>query len=149
MPAPIHLRTQIRDALTTAVTGLATTAGRVHKSYTPPLDAADLPCLCIRTDGAEQIDGATVGVSQERALPITVSGYVKAAGDIDATLNQIALEVETALAAVPTLSGKCTRIELSGIDSGIDQSLEKPVGRVDINYRITYFTAAGAPGTLI
>lgn len=144
-----HLRTQIRDAVSTAVTGLTTTGSRVHKSYMAPVDSDALPCLLVNLSGGENISGADVGGAQERDIDVTVSGFAKAVGDVDAILNQIAIEVETALAAVPTLSGKCTRLWLERIESDIDTSLERPAGRIDLGYRAKYFTAAGAPGTLI
>lgn len=140
-----HLRTQIRDAMATAVTSLATTGTRVHKSRMYPAADAGLPCLLVFCGDQERIEQDATNI-QQRTLEMTVRGLVKATGDIDASLNQIALEVEAAVQSAGTLSSKVSGVTLTGIDSTLDDSLEKPVGIIDLSYRITYFTIAGAPG---
>lgn len=144
-----HLRTQIRDAIATAVTGLATTGSRVHKSYANPFGDSDLPALLVKLEGREDHQGFDISTAIERDLTAVITGYAKSSGDVDAILNQIALEVETALAAAPTLAGKCSAAWVTGLEAGIDTSLEKPAGRIDITLRVKYFTTAGSPGTLI
>lgn len=42
-----HLRTSLRDAMATAVTGLTSTGSRVHKSRLYPVAADALPCLLV------------------------------------------------------------------------------------------------------
>lgn len=141
-----HLRTHIRDAVVTRVTGLASTGLRVFKSFVAP--QADVPFLLVTLDGREDVlmDATSM---QERDLTFTVSGFVKKNGDVDADLDQIAFEVEGALAIDPTFGGHCTASWLEAIDSGIDAaSLEQPAGRIDLRYRAKYFTHAGSPGTL-
>ena len=140
-----HLRTDIRNNVVTTVTGLATTGARVFKGYAAPTD--QLPCLLVTLEGREDVfEGAAR--DQERDLTVVISGFVKQTGDVDAVLDQIANEIETALAANPTLGGKCSASWLQSIDTGVDTSLDKPCGRVDLSYRAKYFTHAGSPGTL-
>lgn len=142
-----HVRTQIRDALVTAVTGLATTGAHVHAAYMNPTEV--LPCLLVRLEGREDHAGQDISQTVERDLTAVITGYCKAVGDVDATLNQIALEVETALAAVPTLGGKCTGAWVTGLEAGIDAtSLEKAAGRIDLTVHVKYFTLAGSPGAI-
>ena len=144
-----HARQQIREAAATLLTGLTTTGSRVHQSRLPyvTLDDTLLPALLITTED-EQVAQATVHGHLERRLTLNVAGLAKAAANLDDTLDTIAAEVETALGAVPTLSGKCTYHGLTGIRVGLDDSLEKPVGRIDLSFEVLYFTNAGAPGTL-
>lgn len=149
MTTVTHLRTQIRDAVATAVTGLATTGSRVHKAHMRPVGDNDLPCLFVHLEGREDSGIIDLTGRQQREADVIVAGLAKTVGDVDAALNQLALEVETALAAVPTLGGICRRVWLERIESGIDLSLEKPAGRIELGYRVQYFTNAGAPGTLI
>lgn len=144
-----HARQSIREAAATLLTGLTTTGSRVHQSRLPyaTLGDGELPALLVTTED-EQVTQATVHGRLERRLTLRVSGLAKAASNLDDTLDTIAAEVETALGASPTLSGKCTYHALTGISVGLDDSLEKPVGRVDLDFEVLYFTNAGSPGTL-
>lgn len=131
-----HLRTQIRNEITALVTGLASTGSRVFTSRMLPQD--QLPCLLVQTND-EDVSGGAVGALQDRVLTLVIRGYAKASTALDDTLDQIALEVETALAGHATAS-------LDRVEIDFDDSLEKPVGVVTLNYRIPYFTRAGSPG---
>lgn len=135
-----HARQQIREQVATLVTGLATTGSRVHQSRMRP-DA--LPCLLVTTND-EEIEPGTVGNLRQRLLDLVITGYAKAGDTLDDALDTIAAEVEVALA-----NGYADRAELTRIEVDFDDSLEKPVGSIALTYRITYFTAAGSPGTLI
>lgn len=134
-----HVRTQIRQQIAALVTGLATTGSRVFQSRMRPQDEASLPCLLVTTND-ESIDPA-VGEALVRTLSLTVRGVAKG-GVIDETLDQIALEVETALADQ-------YRASLERIEIDFEDDLDKPVGSVSLTYRYQYFTAAGNPAVMI
>lgn len=135
-----HVRTQLRTATAALLAGLPTTGARVFQSYVPPRNAADLPCILLTT-GSEDIEAGTVSGSQDRRLNITVRGLAMANSSLDATLDAIALEVETALSA--------GTYQLKSIDTDFDDSLEKPVGSISLIFEILYFTHAGNPGVTI
>lgn len=141
-----HARQAIREAVATAVTGLATTGSRVFQSRMRAQDA--LPCLLVTTDG-ESITEEISGV-QQRELEIRITGVAKAAANVDDTLDTIASEVETAVQAAGTL-GALVSIPptLTAISTDFDDSLEQPVGEIALTFRSTYFTNAGAPGTTL
>lgn len=141
-----HLRQQIREAVASQVTGLVTTGSRVHQSRVRPRATAELPCLLVHSNDTEQVEMADADVMQQRTLPIVVRGLAKGGATLDDTLDQIALEVETALAANPRLSGKATASRLVSVDTDFDDSLEQPVGEIQLSYVFTYFVQAGAPG---
>lgn len=136
MPAT-HVRTQLRSAVATLVTGLATTGPRVFQTRMPPQRLIDLPCLLVYA-GDETVERGG-GTLQDRALEIIVRGVAVANTGLDATLDQIALEVETALAA----DGRLT---LKSIETDLDEALEKPAGVIAMTYTTPYFTHAGNPG---
>jgi hypothetical protein len=96
-----------------------------------------MPCLLIAT-GDERIDGtATQSGPLDRQLSVNIRGFAMGA-TVDDTLDQIALEVETALAS--------KGYALQSIEVDFDDELEKPVGSISLNYEIMYFTQAGNPG---
>lgn len=143
-----HVRTQIRDAAVSALTGLATTGTRVYPSRLTPLRDADLPCLLVMTND-EDIAGADVhGVLQERTLRLAVRAVAKISGTLDDTLDTIVAEVETALDA-QTFGGLAKSVNLAAISIEMDDALEKPAGFAELAYTVTYYTAAGIPGTAL
>ena len=144
-----HVRRQIREAVATAVTGLSTTSTRVFQSRVYPLRDADLPCLLVSTD-EEQIDSgnAAMGGELERELTVMIKGVAKANADLDDTLDGIAEQVEPVLNGT-SLGGKVKKCLLSAIRVEMDDSLEKPVGVISLEYRVTYFTTPAAPGTAL
>src|SRR5574343_361509 len=102
-----HVHKQIRDAVKTALTGLATTGSRVWANRLQVMQDADLPGLRIYADDETSADLSmhAPGIS-ERQLTLVVEAVVKAVSGLDDTLDQIAKEVETALAGTITVSGK-------------------------------------------
>lgn len=144
-----HVRRQIREAVAAAVTGLATTGSRVFQSRVYPLRDADLPCLMVSTDDERIESGnAVMGGELDRELVVTVRGVAKANADLDDTLDGIAEQVEPVLNGA-TLGGKAKNCQLTGIKVEMDESLEKPVGVISLEYRVTYFTAPASPGTAL
>jgi hypothetical protein len=143
-----HVRQQIREAIATTLTGLTSTSTRVFQSRTRPKNEGDMPCLLVTTN-EEAIAPGSVGTRQERELTVIVRGVAKSAGALDDTLDTIALEVETAMATDPDLGIGVAGMELRGISVDFDDETDKPVGVIDLNYRITYFTNAGSPGTIV
>lgn len=143
-----HVRTQIRDAAVTALTGLATTGIRVYASRLQPLPDAMLPGLVVTTND-EEIAGQDVhGVIQERTLRLVVRCAAKASATLDDTLDAMIADVETALDD-QTFGGLAKSVDLKSIAVDMDDLLEKPVGAAELTYTVTYYTAAGSPGTAL
>lgn len=140
-----HRRTAIRDAVVTAVTGLATTANRVFSARMAPQDGDDLPCLLVTTNDESAQSDALDG-SLDRVLTVTVTGVAKGTGDVDATLNTIAEEVETAIGAGISVGGRTQYPILANIRTDFDDRTDQPVGLIELDFQINYFTAAGVPG---
>lgn len=141
-----HARQSIREAVATALTGLATTGSRVFQSRMREQDT--LPCLLVATND-ESVSSNISGI-QERQLSISVTGVAKAASNVDDTLDTIASEVETAMQSAGTLGGLVDAPPaLTLLSTSFDDSLEQPVGEVSLTFGCTYFTNAGAPGTTL
>ena len=145
---PTHIRRTLREAVATAVTGLTTTAARVYQSRMRPATDATLPCLLVTvesTDVQEWLQN-----NQQRSFTVVIRGLAKAGATLDDTLDQIALEVETAVEAAGTLTGLVPGgLALERDEVDFDDTLEKPVGVIVLSYRAICFTRAGAPGAVI
>lgn len=139
-----HVRRQIREAVATALTGLATTGARVSQSRMAPRRAGDLPCLLVETAEERIEQGAQTRLTRE--LTVLVRAFAKANTALDDTLDQIAAEVETALAAAGTLGGLVPGgVTPAGVTLDFDETLEQPAGVAVMEYRAVYFGVIGSP----
>lgn len=148
-----HVRTAIRTAIASRLTGLTTTGARVYPSRIQPLADANLPCLRVYLD-EEDISLETVHDDPllQRAAVLRVECCAKAVASLDSTLDTMLAEVETAIATAPdpTFGGLLkTRPQPASIAVDLDEGLEKPVGIAALTYRIAYFTAASTPATAL
>jgi hypothetical protein len=144
-----HVRQQIREAAATLLTGLATTGARVYQSRIYTLRDTDLPCLLINTDDEQDVTlGPGENSAQERSLQLSIRCVSKQVADLDDKLDTMLAEVETALGN-QTLSNKAKTLQLESISIEMSDELEKPVGIAAAVFRITYYTATGAPATAL
>jgi hypothetical protein len=141
-----HVRADIRAAVVTALTGLTTTGSRVLVDDQYPVE--DVPALVIKT--SEENAGESVEGIRQRAVGVSVEAVSKLTSGITAQLDQIALEVETALAGSITVGGRVLAVDYLGTDEPqLDGGSDRGVGRMTLRFRITAFTAAASPGTLL
>lgn len=152
MPAT-HARRQIREAVQAALTGLDTTADRVFTGRPWPLQEGELPGIVIVIpsesvidDGSAFGDGAEAIVGRQASL--IVLGYDQGE-DIEDRLDQIALEVETAMAADPTFGGLVKDSELAGSSLAVDGDGRKRAGEIRLTYTVWYRTTRGDPATAL
>lgn len=141
-----HVRADIRAAVVTALTGLTTTGSRVLVDDQYPVE--DVPALVIKT--SEENAGESVEGIRQRAVGVSVEAVSKLTSGITAQLDQIALEVETALAGSITVGARQLAVDYLGTDEPqLDGGSDRGVGRMTLRFRITAFTAAASPGTLL
>lgn len=145
-----HVRTQIVDAVTTALTGLSTTGANAFKTRVYALARGKLPCLCIYR-GREASTPLEMGHPRLMDRTFEVHVEIVAEGeDFDDVTDQIAVEVEVALAADFSLGGLCKEFYLAGSEPGpIGQGDhgEKRLGSLRLTYRATYHTTDADPAT--
>lgn len=144
-----HLHRQIREALETKLTGLATSGARVYANRLMPMADANLPGLRIYAD-EEEADLISIhgpGGLAYRKLAVVVECCAKTAADLDDTLDLMSQEVEVALAAGITVAGQ----ELDPIYTGMsfdDDMADKPVGVKRLRFSIEFSAMANAPDVL-
>lgn len=140
-----HLHRQIREALETALTGLATTGANVFANRLAALDESKLPALRIYADAEESArqDFGTPHL-QERTLALVVECCAKEAANLDDTLDQISKEVEVALAAGITLGGAHLDFTYLGMEFD-DELANKPVGVKRLRFSVPFVALSNAP----
>jgi len=144
-----HIRKQLREAVSTLLTGLTTTSTRVFESRVYVLNDADLPCLVITTN-EEQVELGSVGFPSmlNRQLDLQVRALAKANSNLDDTLDAIIKEVEIALNAsvvANTLNGLVKSITLSSIFIDMNGEAESPMGQAVMSFTVLYKTQANTP----
>lgn len=141
-----HVRRQIREAIATAVTGLATTGARVFQSRIYPLEATDLPGLRIYTI-SEASSTQNFGFPRlyERRLTVRIEACAQATADLDDVLDEICKEVETALGGAAVSLGGAKSITLLDTDISMSGDSEKPRGQAAMSWEVFYVTAENAP----
>lgn len=144
-----HIRTQIREAMAAALMGLATTGDRVHINRVRPVSVTAGPVLGV-TIARETVAELGLDPLQQRDLIIEVNGYCAVSPSPDDLLDQIGLEVEQAIVAAGLLGGLIKAVPaLSGVEIGIDDSAETPLGRIRMTYTTRTFTAPAWPDIVI
>jgi hypothetical protein len=143
-----HLRKQIRDKVTTTLTGLTTTGTNVFQSRKYPQGVDNLPGLLIYTvlesSGVESIGPAG---TLTRYLDLVIEAQASAISGLDNTLDLICKEVEAAICADPLLNGLSKDLYLASTEIDFDVIGEKPVGIARLTFRIEYATPRNNPTT--
>lgn len=137
-----HVRQQIRDQLVTTLTGLTTTGSNVFRSRIFPLEQTKLPALCIFTK-SEAVEFDTIGLprSINRILDVAVEAYVIGTANYDNSLDTIAVEVEEAIAADPTLSSLAKDAQVTAFEADFAGDGEQPVAVGRFTITVEYRTA--------
>lgn len=144
-----HVRTQIRDAAVDLLDGLTTTSTRCSggRPGSRPIQESELPCLLVYTneEESEPVSGTQGTRRAHRAVQLVVHGYAAGTGDIDATLDTIAKEVEAALAAAPTLGGLAKDVYLTGTVKESDPEAQQPTWAIVLTFTCEYSTREDIP----
>lgn len=140
-----HLHRQIREAVSTALTGLTTSAARVYSNRLHPFEAASLPGLRISVD-SDQVTPITVHqpVVQQHQLELVVECVARASADLDDTCDLMSKEVEVVLAGGVSVGSATIRPTLSG--SEYDQEAAgTPAGAKRLTFLVDYTCLSTTP----
>ena len=145
-----HVRMQIRNQVVTQLTGLTTTAARVFDSRVYPLEDANLPALLIYTksETSEPIEIGTNRTS-ERLLSLNIEAYVKSTTNFEDTLDTVCKEVEQAIAADPTLSGKAKDCYIESTEIEFNAEGEKPLAFCSLTFLTSYYVQEQSPDVAV
>lgn len=143
-----HHRKIIRDAVVTALTGLASTGSNVFATRRYPVAAAQLPALCVYTLSEDsKVDSMGTNRSLERNLDLIIEAVTQVNDTLDDTLDQICLEVEMALGIGLTIGGQVHNCNLASTRIAIRGDAETETGSAVMNFSVTYRTRANDPAT--
>lgn len=140
-----HIRTQIRAAAVSALTGLTTTGSRVYSGRPYPFDVSERPGLLVTCE-AERIEINAMGDDPKllRQVELLVVGYGEAV-EIEAQLDAIGAEVEAALGAAPTLGGVALDVTLSQVSIDVDDEGTVRQGEIRMAFVVMTRTTRAVP----
>lgn len=143
-----HVRTQIRDAVVMALTGLATTGSRVYAGRARPVAADSDPYLLIyATEERSEVEamGADPVILRELTLAVEGRALASEAAALEETLDRIALEVEPAVVRDSSLGGRTREVTLTATRVAVQAPGEAHAGEVRMEFRVAYRTRESAP----
>jgi hypothetical protein len=142
-----HIRTKHRNRIAALIDAATTATVRVSPAIMP--DEAALPTIDVETatDGLAAADNGSWPV-QFREHDVLVKLYVKAAGPVSNTMDNILADIVAAVAADPTLNGNAKLCRLLDEEPERDE-LELPVGVITQTWRVLYRVNATNPTTYV
>lgn len=154
-----HADTQIVNAVAARLVTMATVAdGDVHKEFVYDFTNSQLPAINVYAGEAAVLDTegdeATLGGMASVALQLFVVGYAKitTADEVGDTLREIVGDVVKKLypgGGDYSLGGLISELDLLGWGRPeLSGEEEKPIGRVDIEWRAVYRVLLTDPDTI-
>ena len=143
-----HVRTLIRMAVETRLTGLPTTAGNLERASPHPVAPGRLPALRVTTPAETSGTGAVSPVALpvlDRTVTVAIAIFALAGDDIEDVLDGIVAEVETAIFSDDTWSGLAVGSTLTGTRLSVGEKAERRSGMAELTLDVFYRTAEGAP----
>ena len=148
-----HQRTLIRQAVVAALIAADTSAGaRVFASRVVPFKArGEFPVLAVYTLEEEtDIDESLSTAPREldRRMPLVIEGWVvpsAPADNVDELIDDLALEVETAMHADPYFGDTCAESILDRTETEVVEEGNRLVGILVMTYAVRYHTKAPEP----
>ncbi len=146
-----HIRKQIRDAVVTALTGLASTGSNVFPMRVRPVDDSKYPALLVYTL-AERSQPGDMGHPRDLDRnPLIAIEAITGGDTFDDDLDQIAVEVETAMANSAKLGGLVNDLFLESTDftlaPSVNEKSDKRVAVMALRYSALVMTPENNPET--
>lgn len=136
-------RTAIREQARTMLAGATLAGAKVFTNRARPITPNDMPALLIYTGASRRGDRERDGSMVHRRLELVVEGAVAATGrgeELEAQLEQLAEQVECALAADPTLGGLVMDARWQATDPDIVGDGRQLVGAVRVEFELELHT---------
>lgn len=139
-----HLRQQIRDRITTTLTGLTTTGSNVYQTHVYPLAEGKLPGIAIYTKSHE-FEPLSINPPRRlmNTLDVAIEIYAKGSAS-DNTLDTICEEIELALYNDASLNDLAQNTYLVSTDIEHAGEGDQPVTLGRITFRVEYTSVEGS-----
>jgi hypothetical protein len=140
----LHQRQVIREAARDALRGRTAAGARVYETRVVPLRKLELPAVSVYTL-EEEVDPASSSTAPrelKRTVDLAIEALVKQGDNVDDAIDAIALEIERAMHADPTLGGAASDSVLASTEIDVLEESDRVVGMARLVYSVTYYTWA-------
>jgi hypothetical protein len=139
-----HPRQVIREAVRAALLNATAAGATVYETRVVPHRVSEVPALAVYTL-EESVSSDSVSVSPRelrRELSLVIEGWVAAGGatNVDDDMDELALEVETAMYADPFFGGVASESLLDTTSLEVIEEGDRLMGWIVMTYAFTYFT---------
>jgi len=145
----MHVRQQIRNAITAKIKEVTEFGDNVFESRVYPLNDSNIPAALIFSE-TEVVESATrqkrPGI-QRRIIETGVYLFAKADYDLEDKLDPLAAKVELAIFDDATLGGIAENTELGDTSLLIGGDPDAPIGAARLSFISTVLTQQGDPET--
>jgi hypothetical protein len=140
----MHPRRAIREAVKAKLLAADITdvGSRIDESRIAPHPRAQLPKISVYTD-SESVDPASQLSSPpryKRDLTLALEIWVEAENDVEDSLDELCLEVESALCVDPFLNNTCSRATFQSTEVAISVDGQRPVAVARMLWSIHYYS---------
>ncbi len=141
-----HLRQQIRERISTTLTGLSTTNSNVFQSRIHNLPETALPCLCIYTV-SETSEPLTMNAprSIQKNLDLVIEVYVKDR-NFDFVLDKVIKEVKEKMFTDRLINNLAKDSFLTTQEITYNEEGDQTIGVGKLNYNVEYHHTEGTLG---
>jgi hypothetical protein len=144
----LHPRQLVRDAVVAQLTGATVAGPRVYDTLEVPHRRAELPAISVYTPDEQSDATTTRGTApreMQRELQLVVEGVVKRSAQdekLTATLDALALEIETAIFADDTLGDTASDTVLVGTSLVLLEDGDRTMASIRLEFAVTYYSYA-------
>lgn len=137
-----HPRKAIRDAVVQLLKDAATSAGaNVFPTREVPWRTVELPGISVYAL-EESSEPIAIDGDLDRRVVIAIHAVTRLSEGVDDEIDQLALEIEAAMASDQALRGTALFSFLTATEITVDESTTRPVGAIRLAYEVRYHTSA-------
>lgn len=133
-----HARQKIREAVVTALSGLAPT---IYRSRVYPM--VTLPVISVYANSElSESENELIGAPRRytRRLVLNIEVAAEATSDFDDLADDYAAQIEAAMASDVTINGAATDSVLTGTSITMDSAGDTPIAKASLVYDVWYRT---------
>lgn len=131
-------RTDIRNAIATALKGATSAADSVMTSRYRAFKAKALPLVLVYTPDEELDSFVNYPRQYARKVKVVTMGLIQANDDVDDAIDEMQSDIEAAMHKDPTFGGLAMGTVLQKVSSEVDPSGESQYAAAHAEWEVTY-----------
>lgn len=135
-------RKAIRQAVAALLSGKTAAGARVFASRATPVWGQELPVVLVYTGSEQSVVFNAAPKEYRRTVRVVVEAVAKAAEGVDDLLDDMAEQIEQAVALDDTLGGTASDCQVAQVDMDVVDGGEQPMAACRITFDVQYMKLA-------